>query len=105
MNGDATTTLKDAAARAGVTPETLRRWVGDGVIPHSVSDGWTAAAVAHARIVARLRERGHSLAEIREADARRQAGLRRTSRTCCRPPAHGYTLERGRAARPASSRR
>ena len=28
---------------------------------------WTPAAVAHARIVARLRERGHSLDEIREA--------------------------------------
>ena len=28
---------------------------------------WTTAAVAHARIVARLRERGHKLEQIKEA--------------------------------------
>jgi adenylate cyclase len=59
-------TLSEAAARAGVTPATLRRWGNDGVIPQYEGE-WTPAAVAHARIVARLRERGHSLAEIREA--------------------------------------
>jgi adenylate cyclase len=31
------------------------------------ADGWTAAAAAHARLVARLRERGHSLDVIKEA--------------------------------------
>src|SRR3954453_7085372 len=59
-------TLSEAAARAGVTPATLRRWGNDGVIPQYDGE-WTPAAVAHARIVARLRERGHSLAEIRKA--------------------------------------
>ena len=59
-------TLAQAARRAGVTPATLRRWAQDGVIPQY--DGhWTLAAAAHARIVARLRERGHSLEEIRRA--------------------------------------
>ena len=60
--------IKEAADRVGVTPATLRRWARAGVIPEVVGGGeWTSAAVAHARIVARLRERGHRLAQIREA--------------------------------------
>jgi adenylate cyclase len=60
--------LKEAAERVGVTPATLRRWARAGVIPEVDGGGeWTSAAVAHARIVARLRERGHRLAQIREA--------------------------------------
>src|SRR3954454_12410885 len=58
------------AARAGVTPATLKRWVDKGVIPdgkRGTGDGWTPAAAAHARVVARLRARGHSLDEITEA--------------------------------------
>ena len=59
---------KEAAERVGVTPATLRRWVRAGVIPQVGGSGeWSTAAVAHARIVARLRERGHRLAQIREA--------------------------------------
>jgi adenylate cyclase len=59
-------TLAEAARRAGVTPATLRRWATEGLIPQY--DGhWTLAAAAHARIVARLRERGHPLEEIRRA--------------------------------------
>ena len=64
-----TLTLKEAADRAGVTPATLKRWAQTGVIPGA--DGkepeWTPAAIAHARIVARLRERGHTLDQIRRA--------------------------------------
>jgi adenylate cyclase len=60
-------TATEAARRAGVTPATLRRWVAAGVVPAVQNGGWTSNAVAHARIVARLRERGHSLEEIREA--------------------------------------
>ena len=61
-------TLKEAAERVGVSPSTLRRWAETGVIPEvDGSGGWTAAAVAHARIVARLRDRGHRLEQIREA--------------------------------------
>jgi adenylate cyclase len=61
--------LKEAAERAGVSPSTLKRWAESGVIPDvdAGADGWTAAAAAHARIVARLRERGHSLEVIRQA--------------------------------------
>jgi adenylate cyclase len=61
-------TLKEASDRVGVSPSTLRRWAQSGVIPEvDGTGGWTAAAVAHARIVARLRERGHRLEHIRQA--------------------------------------
>jgi len=59
-------TLEEAARRAGVTPATLRRWARQGMIPQ-YDGAWTRAAVGHARVVARMRERGHSLAEIRRA--------------------------------------
>ena len=60
--------LREAAERVGVTPATLRRWAQAGVIPEVDGKGsWTRAAVAHARIVARLRQRGHTLEHIREA--------------------------------------
>jgi adenylate cyclase len=63
-----TLTLTEAAERVGVSPSTLRRWAESGVIPEVDGGGeWTAAAVAHARIVARLRARGHRLEHIREA--------------------------------------
>jgi adenylate cyclase len=65
---DETLTLKQASERVGVSPGTLRRWAERGVIPEVDGDrAWTEAAVAHARIVARLRERGHRLDQIREA--------------------------------------
>jgi adenylate cyclase len=63
-----TLSLKEAAELVGVSPATLRRWAREGVIPEL--DGrrdWTTSAVAHARIVARLRERGHRLEQIRSA--------------------------------------
>jgi adenylate cyclase len=60
-------TLAEAAAQAGVTPATLKRWARSGVIPDADGDsGWSRVATAHARIVARLRARGHSLEEIRK---------------------------------------
>lgn len=60
--------LKEAAERVGVSADTLRRWARDGVIPQVDGGGeWSAAAVAHARIVARLRHRGHRLEQIKEA--------------------------------------
>ncbi|HEV2814379.1 MAG TPA: adenylate cyclase regulatory domain-containing protein, partial [Solirubrobacteraceae bacterium] len=60
--------LSAVARRAGVTNATLRRWAQSGVIP-GYDGEWTPAAAAHARIVARLRERGHSLQAIRAAGA------------------------------------
>jgi adenylate cyclase len=57
---------EEAAERAGVSAATLRRWARDGLIPHYTGE-WSTRAITHARIVSRLRERGHSLAEIRRA--------------------------------------
>ena len=64
-------TLSAAAEQAGVSGATLKRWAESGVIPERPDGGndWTPAAVAHARIAARLRERGHSLDQIRTATA------------------------------------
>ena len=63
----------EVAERIGVSPGTLRRWTQTGVIP-GFAGTWAPAHVAHARIVARLRARGHSLAQIRRAtDAGRLA--------------------------------
>jgi len=59
-------TLADVAREVDVSPATLRRWVRDGLVPLP-GDRWTPAALAHARIVARLRRRGHSMDEIRDA--------------------------------------
>jgi adenylate cyclase len=59
-------TLAEVARRLEVPPATLRRWVRDGIVP--LPNGrWTPAAIAHARIVARLRARGHSVEELRKA--------------------------------------
>src|SRR3954451_22878474 len=71
---------REVAARAGVTPATLKRWVERGIVPDGkrvTSDGWTPAAAAHARTVARLRARGHSFDEIKAAteEGRLAAGL------------------------------
>jgi adenylate cyclase len=59
--------LAEIARRVGVTPSTLRRWVASGLVPVGGDGATTGASLAHARVVARLRERGHSLAEIGEA--------------------------------------
>jgi adenylate cyclase len=59
-------TAADVARRIDVPPATLRRWVRSGLVP--LADGtWTDAAIAQARIIARLRERGHTMAQIRAA--------------------------------------
>jgi adenylate cyclase len=58
--------LSEAARISGVPGSTLTRWARAGVIP--VKRGrWTVAAAAQARVVARMRERGHSLSELRRA--------------------------------------
>ncbi len=61
--------LAQVAASAGTTPATVRRWVKAGLVPQYPGPPapWTGPAAAHVRIIARLRERGHSLQEIREA--------------------------------------
>ncbi len=67
---DDTVSLKEAAERVGVSQATLKRWAETGVIPGPDGDGGLSpAGLAHARIAARLRERGHSLDQIRAATA------------------------------------
>ena len=58
--------LAEASRISGVSTSTLKRWVKEGVVPVR-GDRWTTAAAAQARVVARMRERGHSLEELRRA--------------------------------------
>ncbi len=67
MNDDGLMSRSEAARRVGVTAQTLARWARDGLVPLAREGRWTPAAVAQARVVTRLRERGHSLEEIRRA--------------------------------------
>jgi adenylate cyclase len=58
--------LSEAARRSGVPASTLKRWAAERIVP--VRRGrWTAAAAAQARVVARMRERGYSLEDLKEA--------------------------------------
>jgi adenylate cyclase len=59
-------TLAEAARRVGVTADTLRRWVRRGLVPQFDGE-WTPSTLGAARVVARMRERGHTLAEIQRA--------------------------------------
>jgi adenylate cyclase len=59
-------TMAEAAQRLEVTPPTLRRWIHQGLIPQYEGE-WTPAAIGQARVVAKMRGRGHSLQEIRKA--------------------------------------
>jgi adenylate cyclase len=63
---EGTISLNEAARISGVPASTLKRWAQARVIP--VKGGrWTASTAAQARVVARMRERGHSLEELRRA--------------------------------------
>ena len=67
-DGDGRLSQRQAADRIGTSPATLRRWVREGLVPqYDGRDGWTPAAVRNALVVARMRARGHSFAEIRSA--------------------------------------
>jgi adenylate cyclase len=66
MAADERISLSEASRRSGVSASTLKRWAEEKVVP--VRRGrWTAAAAAQARVVARMRERGHSLEELKRA--------------------------------------
>jgi adenylate cyclase len=66
VNDAAELTLAQVAARAGVSPATVTRWVKKGLVP-GYEGRWTPAAVAYVRVVARLRARGHTLEQIKHA--------------------------------------
>ncbi|HEX5983349.1 MAG TPA: MerR family transcriptional regulator [Solirubrobacterales bacterium] len=58
--------LSEAARRSGVPASTLKRWAEEKIVP--VRRGrWTATAAAQARVVARMRERGYSLEDLKSA--------------------------------------
>src|ERR1700758_1625126 len=59
-------TLAQVAARAGVSSATVTRWVQKGLVP-GFDGHWTLAAAAYVRVVARLRARGHTLEQIKQA--------------------------------------
>jgi adenylate cyclase len=59
-------TLGQVAARAGVSPATVRRWIGRGLVP-GFQGRWTPAATAYVRVIARLRARGHTVEQIKRA--------------------------------------
>ena len=66
MPADERISLSEASRRSGVSPGTLKRWAAEKVVP--VRRGrWTPAAAAQARVVARMRERGHSLEDLKQA--------------------------------------
>jgi adenylate cyclase len=66
MPTDERISLSEASRRAGVSASTLKRWAEEKVVP--VRRGrWTTAAAAQARVVARMRERGHSLEDLKRA--------------------------------------
>jgi adenylate cyclase len=58
--------LSEAARRSGVPVSTLKRWAQERIVP--VRRGrWTATAAAQARVVARMRDRGYSLEDLKNA--------------------------------------
>jgi adenylate cyclase len=58
--------LSEAARISGVSPSTLQRWARMRILP--LRDGrWTRVVAAQARVIARMRERGHSLNDLRQA--------------------------------------
>jgi adenylate cyclase len=74
VDGAGELTLAHVAARAGVSPATVRRWVALGLVPGH--DGrWTPASAAYVRVVARLRARGHPLEQIKRATDRGQLAV------------------------------
>jgi adenylate cyclase len=83
--------LSEAARRAGVTPATLKRWAEEKIIP--VKRGrWTPVAAAQARVVARMRDRGYTLAQLRDAAREGKLAFGFTEELFPEP-AHTYTVE------------
>jgi adenylate cyclase len=58
--------IAEASRISGVPPATLKRWAGMRVLPLR-KGRWTRPIAAQARVIARMRERGHSLNDLRQA--------------------------------------
>ncbi|MEI6791938.1 MAG: adenylate cyclase regulatory domain-containing protein [Actinomycetes bacterium] len=68
--GGETLAAAEAAERAGVSTSTLRRWVALGLFPkNETSHGWGPSAIAQARSLAKLRDRGYSIEQLQDATA------------------------------------
>jgi adenylate cyclase len=67
-------TLAQVAARVGVSPATVRRWLDKDLVP-GFDGTWSPAAIAYVRLVARLRARGHTLEEIKQASDKGQLAV------------------------------
>jgi adenylate cyclase len=67
-------TLAQVAARTGVSPATVKRWLARGLVP-GFDGEWTPSALAYVRVIARLRARGHSLGDIKRASDRGQLAI------------------------------
>ena len=94
--------LSEAARRSGVPASTLKRWAEEKIVP--VRRGrWTATAAAQARVVARMRERGYSLEDLREAGREGRLAFGFAEELFSGDRGDGPD-RRGRRARPASSR-
>ena len=66
MPSDEQISLREASRRSGVSASTLTRWAEEGILPVK-RNRWTAAVAAQARVVSRMRDRGHSLEELKRA--------------------------------------
>src|SRR3954447_7411896 len=91
-------TRAEVARRIGVSPDTLRRWAQAGVL--DVDGVWTSAQVSQARIVARMRERGHSLKEIRRATDEGRLAFGYVEELLAPPPPGVPTKEAGEETGP-----
>jgi adenylate cyclase len=74
LDGAGELTLAQVAARAEVSPATVKRWLERGLVP-GFDGRWTPTALAYVRVVARLRARGHSLEDIKQASDRGQLAI------------------------------
>jgi adenylate cyclase len=84
--------LREAASEVGVSPPTLRRWAREGLVPQYGGNGWTTSAIRHARVIARMRARGHSFAELRRASEEGRLAYAYTEELLS-PSGRRYTLK------------
>src|ERR1700730_14717029 len=84
--------LQEAAGRAGGSAGTLALWGRQGLIPN-YDGSWSTTAVAHARMVARLRERGHSLQDIHRATEEGRLAFGYVEELFPGPGEESFTLE------------
>lgn len=64
-----TLSLGEVARRAGLSLSTVRRWDAAGLVPREGGRGWTERDISHLRMLQGLRNRGYTLAQLREGVA------------------------------------